>query len=71
MTDAAQTRLAEVLRKQFRTRAGFARALGVARTTVNRWCSGEEPVPAGRRDEIAGLLGVPREELFPEEGLVA
>ena len=66
----APSRLGDVLEAQFRTKAGLARALDVSRTTVNRWIAGEEPVPVARREEIAVLLGVPVDRLFPEEGSV-
>jgi transcriptional regulator with XRE-family HTH domain len=71
VADAAPNRLGDVLAAQFRTKVGLARALGVSRTTVNNWISGEEAVPVGRREEIAAVLQVPVSEVFPEEGVVA
>ena len=46
--------------------AWLARRLNppVAESTVSRWARGEWAIPAGRVDEIAALLRVPREAIL-------
>jgi DNA-binding transcriptional regulator YdaS (Cro superfamily) len=44
----------------------IARGLDVHEVTVSHWATGREDVPPGRRPQIAALLGVPEDELFPE-----
>jgi hypothetical protein len=58
MADSAPTPLARALIFKGRTRAGLAEALGVSRTAVGHWASGEKPLPDGRVREIGIWLGV-------------
>ena len=58
-----RTALAVVLDEQGRRLAWVASRLEVDASTVSRWCSGDRPLPARRRVQLATILGVGADDL--------
>jgi len=44
----------------------LARDMGVTRSRIAQWENDLSPIPADRKMQLAGALGVPVEMLFPE-----
>jgi transcriptional regulator with XRE-family HTH domain len=62
-TERHETALGRILREQGRKGSWLAEQLGITAGAVSRWANGEWPIPDGRVDQIAALLGVDPEEL--------
>lgn len=67
MAGLTNTALGRTLILQGRQTKWVADHLEVARPVVSRWAHGHRPCPAQYHATIASLLGVPEDELFPED----
>lgn len=62
------TNLARLIDERGLRKDYIAARVGVSKSAMSRWCSGERRIPAERLGAIAAVLGVQAEEIV-EEGV--
>lgn len=69
LRQAVLDRLAEMKERDHLpyTQEWIASRIQVHPTLLNKWLSGDRPIPDQRRSEIALVLGMPRDWLLPTE----